>query len=224
MALLKVPWPTANMGIMWVRGAAIRPVPRYAVVDAATLDDIERELADDSPTARGELDGAFARFEATQPHLADAISHVLSRPLDDTALALGYFLSIAIWLAFERTFGDARLREVSEVAIEATGQAIKLEEELRAAHGDEPFDLDDVVSIEQPNVLAFVHEHVDAALDPALQAEPGDAGSSAGTEDREVDVDDVHNVYRAVVLLTLCLSHAVLPVDGATRGSRELMA
>jgi hypothetical protein len=224
MALLKVPWPTANMGIMWVRGAAIRPVPRYAVVDAAMLDDIERELADDSPTARGELDGAFARFEATQPHLADAISHVLSRPLDDTALALGYFLSIAIWLAFERTFGDARLREVSEVAIEATGQAIKLEEELRAAQGDEPFDLDDVVSIEQPNVLAFVHEHVDAALDPALHGEPGDAGSGATTDDREVDVDDVHSVYRAVVLLTLCLSHAVLPVDGATRGSRELMA
>jgi hypothetical protein len=26
------------------------------------------------------------------------------------------------------------------------------------------------------------------------------------------------------VLLTLCLSHAVLPVDGAWRGSRELMA
>jgi hypothetical protein len=26
------------------------------------------------------------------------------------------------------------------------------------------------------------------------------------------------------VLLMLCLSHAVLPVDGATRGSRELMA
>jgi hypothetical protein len=221
MALLKLPWPAANMGIMWVRGAAIRPVPRYAVVDAATLDQIERELADDSPRSRGELDAAFARFETTQPHLADAISHVLSKPLDDTALALGYFLSIAIWLAFERTFGDARLREVSEDAIDATQQAIKLEEELRAAHGDEPFDLDDVVSIEQPNVLEFVHEHVDAALDPALH---GSAESSAQTEDREVDVDDVHSVYRAVVLLTLCLSHAVLPVDGATRGSRELMA
>ena len=92
MALLTGPWPTANMGIMWVRGAAIRPVPRYAVVDAATLEQIERELADDSPSARGELDGAFARFETTQPHLADAISLVLSKPLDDTALALGYFL------------------------------------------------------------------------------------------------------------------------------------
>ncbi len=219
MTLLKGPWAAANMANMWVRGAAIRPVPRYAVVDASTLDLIERELADDSPRARGELDGAFARFETTQPHLADAISHVLSKPLDDTALALGYFLSIAIWLAFERTFGEARLREVTSDVIDATEQAIKLEEELRAAHGDEPFDLDDVVSIEQPNVLAFVHEHVDAALDPALQ---GESDSAARSDD--IDVDDVHSVYRAVVLLTLCLSHAVLPVDGATRGSRELMA
>jgi hypothetical protein len=221
------------MGGMWVRGAAIRPVPRYAVVDAATLDEIERELADDSPRAHGELDSAFARFESTQPYLADVLSQLLAKPLDDTALALGYFLSIAIWLAFERTFGEERLREVSQDALEATEQAIKLEEELRAAQGDEPFDLDDVVSIEQPNVLAFVHEHVDAALDPALREraaldpalrERAAATASAGTEKGDVDVDDVHSVYRAIVLLTLCLSHAVLPVDGASRGSRELMA
>jgi hypothetical protein len=212
------------MGGMWVRGAAIRPVPRYAVVDAATLDQIERELADDSPRAHGELDSAFARFESTQPHLADVLSQLLAKPLDDTALALGYFLSISIWLAFERTFGEARLREVSEDALEATEQAIKLEEELRAAHGDEPFDLDDVVSIEQPNVLAFVHEHVDAALDPALRERAAETVGPVEAEKGAVDVDDVHGVYRAIVLLTLCLSHAVLPVDGASRGSRELMA
>lgn len=201
---------------MWVRGAAIRPVPRYAVVDAATLEEIEVGLAEDSSRARDELDSAFARFESTQPELADAISQVLSKPLDDTALALGYFLSIAVWLAFERTFGDARLREVSGDALRATEEAIKLEEELRASHGDEPFDLDDVVSIEQPNVLAFVHEHVDAALEPQH--------GEGALEPRDVDVDDVHSVYRAIVLLTLCLSHAVLPVDGASRSSRELIA
>lgn len=205
---------------MWVRGAAIRPVPKYAIVDAAALEQIERGLADESPEARSELDGAFARFESTQPELSDAISQVLSRPLDETALALGYFLSIAVWLAFERTFGPPRLREVSRDALRATEEAIKLEEELRAAHGDEPFDLDDVVSIEQPNVLAFVHEHVDAALEPRP---PSVDGQERG-EPREVDADDVHAVYRAIVLLTLCLSHAVLPVDGAMRGSRELMA
>jgi hypothetical protein len=84
-------------------------------------------------------------------------------------------------------------------------------------HGDEPFDLDDVVSIEQPNVLAFVHEHVEAALDPAVR-------KTQETQGRQVDVEDVHSVYGAIVLLTLCLSHAVVPVDGASRGSVELMA
>ncbi len=200
---------------MWVRGAAIRPVPRYARVDARALADIERDLADESPTARQELDGAFARFESTQPQLADAVSTVLSGPLDETALALGYFLSIAVFLAFERTFGAARLREVSADALAATEAAIHLEEELRATHGDEPLDLDDVVSVEQPSVLAFVHEHVDAALEPS---------SEDGAEPAEVDVDDVHQVYRVVVLITLCLSHAVVPVDGAVRGRDELMA
>jgi len=203
---------------MWVRGAAIRPVPRYAIVDRSTLDAIERELAEDTPHARGELDGAFSRFEATQPHLADSLSQVLARPLDETALALGYFLSIAVWLAFERTFGDHRLREVSADALKATADAIALEEELRAANGSEPFDLDDVVSLEQPHVLSFVHEHVDAALDPAAREE------AVPPEAREVDVDDVHCVYRTTVLLTLCLSHAVVPVDGASRGKDELMA
>jgi hypothetical protein len=206
---------------MWVRGAAIRPVPRYAVVERGTLDGIEHELAEDSPRARDELDGAFARFESTQPNLADSISQVLARPLDETALALGYFLSIAVWLAFERTFGDQRLREVSADALKATAEAIALEEELRATNGAEPLDIDDVVSLEQPHVLAFVHEHVDAALDPAARA--AQDGGEPG-EVREVDVDDVHAVYRATVLLTLCLSHAVVPVDGASRGRDELMA
>src|SRR5580700_8915943 len=192
-----------TIATMWVRGAAIRPVPRYAVVDAATLEEIEVGLAEDSSRARDELDGAFARFESTQPELADAISQVLSKPLDETALALGYFLSIAVWLAFERTFRAARVREVSADALRATEEAIKLEEELRASHGDEPFDLDDVVSIEQPNVLAFIHEHVDAALEPR----PVDADADdETTEAREVDADDVDAVYRAIVLLTLCLS------------------
>ncbi len=207
---------------MWVKCAAIRPVPRYAVVERATLDGIEQELADDSPRAREELDGAFTRFEATQPHLAEAVSEVLGRPLDETALALGYFLSIAVWLAFERSFGTQRLREVSADALKAMDEAMALEEELRASSGAEPLELDDVVAHEQPHVLSFVHEHVDAALDPASRASgamPDDLNV-----DVDIDVDDVHAVYRATVLLTLCLSHAVVPVDGASRGRDELLA
>jgi hypothetical protein len=195
---------------MWLRGAAIRPVPGYAVVTSQCLERVERELASDAPRARDQIDNAFARFESSQPQLAQAVSDVLSQSLDDTALALGYFLSIAIWLAFDRTFGQKRLREVSGDAIDATDAAIDLEEELRTAHGGQPLDLDDVVSAEQPGILAFVHRHVDSALSP--------------TPSPYADSEDVRAVYRVIVLLVLCLSHAVVPVEGAARSSQELLA
>jgi hypothetical protein len=198
--------------VTWVRGAAIRPVPAYAVVPEGTLNAIERELALEEDGARAELDAAFRRFEITQPKLAEKIGDVLSKPIDETALALGYFLSIAIWLAFERSFAQ-RLELVTEDALRATEDALALEEELRATHADEPIELDDVVAMEQPGVLSFVNEHVDAALDPHGEA----------TQGREIDVDDVHHVYRAILVLILALSHAVAPEGGARR-TDELMA
>ncbi|MBX3219674.1 MAG: hypothetical protein KF795_04075 [Labilithrix sp.] len=194
---------------MWVRGAAIRPVPPYAVVGRDVLEYIEDELADGGLGAKSELDDAFERFERTQPALAQHAADILARPLDETALALGYFLTIAVWLAFERAFG-ARLTEVSEDERNAADAALELEEQLRATHSHEPLELEDVMAIEQPAVLAFVNEHVDAALEP----QDGDA--------RDVDVDDVHVVYRNVLVQTLALSHAV----GSTTGARprELLA
>ena len=97
-----------------------------------------------------------------------------------------------------------------EVALAAAETALKVEEELRAVHSDEPLELEDVMAIEQPAVLAFVNEHVDAALEP----QDGAAG--------DVDVDDVHTVYRVVLVLTLALSHAVGPAAGSR--PRELLA
>ncbi len=194
---------------MWVRGAAIRPVPPYAVVGREVLDRIEDELAENGSTPKPDLDDAFSRFEQTQAALAQLAALTLARPLDETALALGYFLTIAVWLGFERAFG-ARLCEVTDQELEAAQSALDLEEELRASHAHEPLDLDDVMAIEQPGVLAFVNEHVEAAL------EPGDG------EPREVDVDDVHAVYRCVLIMTLALSHAVSPATGAR--PREMLA
>jgi hypothetical protein len=194
---------------MWVRGAAIRPVPPYAVVGRDVLEFVEAELAEGGLGAKSELDDAFERFERTQPALAQAAAEILSRPLDETALALGYFLTIAVWLSFERAFGE-RLAEVSEEALAAANAALDLEEQLRASHSNEPLELEDVMAIEQPGVLAFVNEHLDAAL------EPPDDGA------REVDVDDVHLVYRNVLVETLALSHAVTSTAGTQ--PRELLA
>jgi hypothetical protein len=197
---------------MWVRGAAIRPVPAYAVVDRELLDRIEDELAENGLSPKPDLDDAFGRFEQTQAALAQMAALTLARPLDETALALGYFLTIAVWLGFERAFGP-RLAEVTEQELEAAQSALTLEEELRATHAHEPLELEDVMAIEQPGILAFINEHVEAALEP---------GDGEAREAREVDVDDVHAVYRSVLVMTLALSHAVSPVSGAR--PREMLA
>jgi hypothetical protein len=207
---------------MWVRGAAIRPVPSYAVVVRHVLDDIEEELAETGSTQRTDLDDAFGRFERTQPAISQMAAQVLARPLDETALALGYFLTIAVWLAFERAFG-ARLAEVSDDEVKAAESALTLEEELRATHSHEPLELDDVMAIEQPGILAFINEHVDAALEPSeiVVQRRGDEEEET-LDTREVDVDDVHLVYRTVLVMTLALSHAVGPSSGAR--PREMLA
>jgi len=203
---------------VWVRGAAIRPVPNFAVIHGAVLERIERELAHDANPHRApqtpdpiDLEELFTRFERTQPALARRVTDVLDRPLDQAAIALGCFLSVTIWLAFERTFGK-RLSEVSEDALRASEAAFALEEELRAGHDSEPFELEDIIEQQQPAIIDFVHEHLEAALEG--DAEPAE---------RNVDVDDVHLVYRTMLVLTLALSHAVKPDDSNALGP-ELLA
>ena len=81
---------------MWVRRAAIRPVSPFAELPARALSEVEDQLSEDDEAARQRLDDAFGRFEETQPVLANRISTQLGRPLDETALALGYFLTLAV--------------------------------------------------------------------------------------------------------------------------------
>lgn len=180
---------------MWVRRAAIRPVPAYAQVPLRALTTVEDELGEDDEQSRSRLDEAFSRFERTQPALAERISRTLNGPLDETALALGYFLTLAIWLAFDRVF-SADLGEVTETALRGVEEALQLDEQIRLSDPAEAVDSDDVVAMEQPDVLTFVHEHVDAALEANAD---------------EVDVDDVHAIYQVVLIEVLALSYVVRP-------------
>ncbi|HKQ68573.1 MAG TPA: hypothetical protein VJT73_04505 [Polyangiaceae bacterium] len=193
---------------MWVRRAAIRPVPLYARVPPGVLGEIETDLADEDDIARDRLDSAFARFEATQPAIADRVAKALGKPIDETALALGYFLTLAVWLAFERNF-EGRLGEVLGDELGGVEQSLSLDEELRRVDPAEAVDSDDVVAMEQPDLLSFVHEH----LDNALEAHAGD-----------VDVDDVHAIYRVVLIEVLALSYAVRPPEHYRLPKSEFLA
>jgi hypothetical protein len=180
---------------VWVRRAAIRPVPAFAQVPLRALTTVEDELGEDDEQARTRLDEAFARFERTQPALAERISKTLNGPLDETALALGYFLTLAIWLAFDRVFGSD-LVEVTETALGGVEEALALDEQIRLSDPAEAVETDDVVEMEQPDVLTFVREHLDAALEVNAS---------------EVDVDDVHAIFHVVLVEILALSYAVRP-------------
>ena len=186
-----------------MRRAAIRPVPSFALVAEPVLARIEDELARDDDASRTQLDEAFVRFEETQPVLADRLSDELARPLDETALALGYFLTLAIWLAFESTFGEA-LGKVNELGLSGVEEALTLDEQIRLSDPAEAVDSDDVIAMEQPHLLAFVNEHLDAALEANAD---------------NVDVDDVHEIYRVVLIEILALSYAVLAPALATAAS-----
>lgn len=193
---------------MWVRRAAIRPVSPYAELPARVLADVEEQLSEDDDAARARLDEAFSRFEETQPALANRISTALSRPLDDTALALGYFLTLAVWLAFDAAFrGD--IVEVTETALTSVEESLQLDEQIRLSDPAEALESDDVIAMEQPHALAFIHEHIDAALE---------ANAS------DVDVDDVHSIYRLVLIEVLALSYAVKAPPMWTAPSAEFSA
>ncbi len=195
---------------VWARPVAIRPVPPFAVIDRSVLERIEEELSQAGEGADTILDAAFDRFEDRQPELAEHVASVLDRPLDETATALGSFLSIVVFMAFERAF-DGRLGEVDGDALKATVDAVSLEEELRAQRPREPLDLEDVIAQEQPGIVDFIHVHLEAALDD-------------GTGDHDVDVDDVHLVYQTMLVLVLALSHAVEPDERSKKRSTELLA
>jgi hypothetical protein len=177
-------------------------------VPAHALDSVRQSLGDDDEDAREQLDAGFERFERSQPLLASYVAAALSRPLDETALALGYFLSLAIWMAFEHAHGE-QIDEVREAELRATEELLALDEELRRSDPAETLDSDDVVAMEQPHLLEFVHEHIDVTLE---------------THAEEIDVDDVHAVYRVVLVQVLALSYAVRRPSGYPLAKTELLA
>ncbi len=201
---------------MWVKTAAIRPVPAYAQIPGDVLDEVEtwlggaddEELDVDEDASEHRLNDVFERFEREQPVLARRIGNRLARTSDEVALALGYFLCLSVWLAFDRHFGE-RVGLVGDTALDSVDEALHLDEELRGSDPSEALDSDDVVGMEQPYVIAYISEHVEAALE---------------VHAAEVDVDAVHATYRLVLVELLALSYAVAPPAGNVVNNDEIFA
>jgi hypothetical protein len=201
---------------MWIRGAAIRPVPPHALIEPRLMAEVEAEVGE------GESHEALtrwqARYEAEQPTMASRLSALLDDVDDETAVAVGFFLEIVIYATFVRAFA-ARLRPVSLDLLRGTEESVRVEEELRADHPEEPLEVDDVLRAEQPAIVTFIEEHMAAVLETD---DDGDAQDVAGAA---VDVEELQRVYRHVMITVLTLSHAVMaPASYVPGSSNEALA
>ena len=183
---------------MWVRRSAIRPVPRYARVSESSVRSIEASFAAADARARQLARASFERLTAQQPALTEYLAHELRDSLDDTALALGHMLAVAVFVSFENFAGSA-LRSLSRESVAAAELSLAADEELRRTDPQDALDSEDIVAIDQPALLAFVNEHIGRTLDQHA---------------RDVDVDDVDVVFRAILVEIVALSHAIAPPPG----------
>jgi hypothetical protein len=165
-------------------------------------------LSGDDDQSRSRAREGFERFYAEQGSLARYLSDRLSLSLDESALALGQMLTVAVFMAFESSPGT-RLMCLTDDAVAAADAALGADEELRRSDPMDALDSEDIVAIEQPALVAFVNEHIGLTLEKH-------AGS--------IDVDHVAVVFRAILVEILALSHAVLPPPGYPAAQAEPMA
>ncbi|MFW6086676.1 MAG: hypothetical protein ACODAG_05675, partial [Myxococcota bacterium] len=167
---------------MFVRKAALRPVPAHAIVDERAVAVIEESLGDAQEDLQETLDRGYQELDRKQPVLGTWLADQVSSRNDELVQSLGYFLAVTVYMAFAEAF-PTRLRQVDDGSLTMALDTLAADEELRADDPGEVFESDDVVAMGQPALLAFVQHHVEQALEQA-----GD----------DIDLSELDRIYRAV--------------------------
>lgn len=185
---------------MFVRKAALRPVPSYATVEDRWVHTMEQALDDDEERLQEALDRGFRDLDSRQPAVAQYVSNLLAQVTDELAQAVGYFLSVTVFLAFREAF-PTRLEVATDDDIAMAEATLDADEELRVDDPEEALETDDIVAMGQPAIVAFVQHHVEQALEQGGE---------------EVDVAAIEKVYRGILIEIITLSHAVLAPEGTS--------
>jgi len=178
---------------VFLRKAALRPVPAWAVVDDMAIDSLEDELGEAEDDLQEALDAGYREMDRLQPHLAEWLAAEVSSRHDELAQSVGYFLAVTVYLAFKEAF-PRRLDAVDAAALRLALETLDVDEELRANDPTEVLESDDVVAMGQPAVVNYVQHHFDEALAQA---------------DGDADLEAFDVVYRAILVEVIALSHAV---------------
>lgn len=186
---------------VFLRKAALRPVPRWAVVDDLAIDALEETLGEAEEDLQRTLDGGYREMDRLQPELAEYLAGQVSSRNDELAQSVGYFLAVTVYLAFREAF-PTRLTTVDESSLQLALSTLDVDEELRRNDPTEVLESDDVVAMGQPALVSYVQHHFDEALS---QSEGG------------ADLDAFDTVYRAILVEVIALSHAVRAPSGTAQ-------
>lgn len=198
--------------MLFVRKAALRPVPQWAVIDDNAIGAVEDALGDDTDEGgteselQGALDAAYREMDRLQPVLARFLAEEVAEREDDLAQSVGYFLVVTVHMAFREAF-PTRVQQIDEDALAMAIATLDADEELRKDDPAEMMESDDVVAMTQPALLHFVQHHLEQALEQA---------------GGEPDLEAFDTIYRAVLVEVVALSHAVLPPEGVAPKSAGL--
>lgn len=184
--------------VLFVRKAALRPVPKWAVVDEVAVAAVEDALGDEGEELQQALDGAYREMDRRQPALARWLGEQVSGRSDDLAQSLGYFLVVTVYMAFREAF-PTRLGTVPQHALDLALATLDADEELRANDPTEVLESDDVIAITQPVLLHFVQHHLDQALEQAGE---------------QPNLEAFDQIYRAILVEVVALSQSIAPPEG----------
>ncbi|MEM6960729.1 MAG: hypothetical protein AAF355_06410 [Myxococcota bacterium] len=193
---------------MFFRKAALRPVPGWAVVNEHALDSLELGLEEGSESLQNILDKGYRDLDRRQPSVGLWLAEEVSKIEDELVQSLGYFLVVAVYLAFREAF-PRRLHEVDQEGLRLAEDTLDADIELRAQDPLEVLDTDDVVRLAQPALLRFIQHHMQEAVEQS-------------TED--VDLDELDRLYHTILVEVVALSHAVASPTGEVGPPREALA
>ncbi|MFN9809189.1 MAG: hypothetical protein ACK6CU_06110 [Deltaproteobacteria bacterium] len=184
--------------MLFLRKAALRPVPRWAVIDEDVVTAVEAQLEDDGDALQRTLDSAYREMDRKQPDLAQWLAQQVSDRNDDLAQSLGYFLVVTVYLAFREAF-PTRLGAIDETQLTLAIETFDADEALRREDPSEVMETDDVVAMTQHALVHFFKHQIEEAIEQA--------GESP-------DLEAFDHVYRTVLVEVVALSHAVVPPEG----------
>jgi len=153
-----------------IQRGALSPVPSYAAVpEHAVLDALRRLTVE--PALQPRLDAAFRRIEAEQPELASFVAGELSELEQAAAQALGYFLMVLVYVAFDEAFGQ-RLRSLDAADLDRALMQLVVDGEVRHAACTVGSYSEDAIALGQPALMTLLRSEVERAAEQSADVDP----------------------------------------------------